>query len=119
MALKRGRELQAKQITMQRQGSREPGGGQDYAWVDVWTRPGRLVPATAADVQRLSSTDETVTGRLIFGEDPEATAANRFRIGKRFFRFRGVMDPSETGRFWIVYVEESGMVSRNPVNPGG
>ena len=114
MALKRGHQLEMQTFTVQERGGREPGGGQSDQWRDLRTFQGRLVPATAFDVQRLGQADTTVTHKVITGQDPAMHASQRLKMGSRIFLFRGAFNAHEADRFWLVNVEEVGIVSRNP-----
>lgn len=114
MALKRGRQLERETFTVQERSGREPGGGQSDQWRDVRSIQGRLVPATAADVQRLGQTDTTVTHQIVCPEDPGMHASQRLKLGARVFMYRGAFNAHEADRFWVVAVEEVGIVSRNP-----
>lgn len=117
MALKRGKPYQMT-IAVEAQQGREPGGGTTQQWRTVRTLQGRLVPATAMESTRLQQRDITISHKMIFGQDPQATSANRFRIGGppggRVFYYRGGINAMEQGRFWLVYVEEQGFLARNP-----
>jgi SPP1 family predicted phage head-tail adaptor len=70
----------------------------------------------AADVMSVSADErpageglaDLVTHRIVIRHRDDVSGGDRFRLGARVFRIRGVRDPAEDGRYLVCLAEEEG-----------
>jgi SPP1 family predicted phage head-tail adaptor len=51
---------------------------------------------------------DLVTHRIVIRKRSDVSTSERFRLGDRLFRIRGLADPQEDGRYLVCLCEEEG-----------
>ena len=83
-------------------------GGSTLSWSLVASLWGEVVPLKADERSVGEGLADLVTHRIFVRKRGDVNAGDRFRLGTRLFRIKGVSDPEEDGRYLTCLCEEEG-----------
>ena len=83
-------------------------GGSVFSWDAVATLFGEVTPLRADERSVGEGLGDLVTHRIVIRYRADVSPGDRFVLGVRVFRVRGVSDPDEDGRYLVCLCEEEG-----------
>jgi SPP1 family predicted phage head-tail adaptor len=83
-------------------------GGSTLSWSLVATVWGEVVPLKAEEKAIGEGLADVVTHRVVVRHRSDVAAGDRFTLGARVLRIKGVSDPDADGRYLVCLCEEEG-----------
>lgn len=83
-------------------------GGSTLSWNAVATVPADVTPVKAEERRTGEGLSDLTLHRIVIRKRADVSTNDRFRLGDRKFRIRGVTDPAEDGRYLVLICEEEG-----------
>ena len=83
-------------------------GGVTHSWSVVATVPADVTPIAADERAVGEGLADVTQHRIVIRKRSDVSAGDRFRLGDRLFRIRGLADPQEDGRYLVCLCEEEG-----------
>lgn len=81
-------------------------GGSTLSWNTVATVAADVTPINADERMVGEGLADLVTHRIVIRKRSDVSTSERFRLGDRLFRIRGLADPQEDGRYLVCLCEE-------------
>ena len=81
-------------------------GGSTLSWGVVATVSAEAMPLKAEEREVGEGLQDVVSHRIVIRQREDVAAGDRFRLGQRVFRIKGVTDPEEDGRYLVCLCEE-------------
>jgi SPP1 family predicted phage head-tail adaptor len=83
-------------------------GGATLVWSEVATVAADVTPVSADERGIGEGFGDLMLHKIVIRNRADILAGDRFKLGERLFRIKGVTDPDEDGRYLVCICEEEG-----------